>query len=90
MESQFEIRIYGRVQGVGFRAAAKRQARYLRLNGWIENKTDGSVRAVFKGDPLHCSQFINWCRIGTGYSWVERMDIREMEPESLEPFAIRY
>jgi acylphosphatase len=90
MESQFEIRIYGRVQGVGFRAAAKRQARYLNLNGWIENKPDGSVRAVVKGDAVQCTRFINWCRVGTGYSWVERMDLHEMKPEPLEPFAIRY
>jgi len=90
MESQFDIKIVGRVQGVGFRAAAQRQARSLRLKGWVENLADGSVRAIIQGDPATCSRFVNWCREGTGFSWVERIDIQEMKPEILEPFFIRY
>jgi len=90
MESQFDIKIVGRVQGVGFRAAAQRQARSLRLKGWIENQSDGSVRAIIQGDSAKCSRFVNWCREGTGFSWVERIDIQEMKPEILEPFFIRY
>jgi len=90
MESQFDIKIIGRVQGVGFRAAAQRQARSLQLKGWIKNQADGSVRAIIKGDAAKCSLFFNWCREGTGFSWVERIDIQEMKPEPLEPFFIRY
>lgn len=90
MHSQFEIRISGRVQGVGFRAAAKRQARYLCLKGWVENLADGSVRAVIRGDMENCTKFINWCREGSAYSWVEGIDIRTMVPEELGPFEIIY
>ena len=90
MHNQFEIRISGRVQGVGFRAAARRQARYLRLRGWVENLADGSVRAVINGDMENCTKFISWCREGSAYSWVEGIDIRALVPEKLEPFEIIY
>jgi len=90
MESQFEIHIFGRVQGVGFRAAARKQARSLRLKGWVENLADGSVRVVIRGGSVKCNSFIKWCREGSAYSWVERIDIRDMEPEILGPFSIIY
>ncbi len=90
MESQYEIKVYGRVQGVGFRSAARNQARSLQLRGWVENCADRSVRAMVGGDSEACMQFINWCRAGTGFSWVERVDINEMMPEALGPFSVRY
>ena len=90
MESQFDIKISGRVQGVGFRAASRRQARHLRLKGWVENLADGSVRAVIGGDKENCVKFIKWCRDGSSYSWVEGLDIREMNPEKLDPIEIIY
>ena len=88
MHSQFDIKISGRVQGVGFRAAARRQARFLRLRGWVKNQADGSVRVLIGGDTERCTEFINWCREGSAYSWVESVDIREMLPEELGPFEI--
>jgi acylphosphatase len=90
MESQFEIRISGRVQGVGFRAAARREARHMRLRGWVENLGDGSVRAVICGKRKNCMTFINWCREGSAYSWVQGIDVQEKEAENLGPFEIRY
>ena len=75
---------------MGFRAAARRQARHLRLRGWVENLADGSVRAVVNGDMKNCVKFINWCREGSAYSWVEGVDIREMEAENLDRFEIIY
>jgi len=87
---QYEIKISGRVQGVGFRYAAQKQARFLRLKGWVENLPDGSVRAVISGDAESCTSFINWCREGSAYSWVEGVELREMKPGPLGPFAINY
>lgn len=90
MDSQFVINISGRVQGVGFRAAARREARSLRLKGWVENLADGSVRVMICGDSQSCTNFINWCREGSSYSWVEHVDITEMTPEALGPFRVIY
>ena len=90
MHVQYEIRAHGRVQGVGFRAAVRNQARRLKLKGWVENQRDGSVTIRVSGKQEMCSQFIQWCRRGSGYSWVERLDIREMPPEPFSAFDIRY
>jgi acylphosphatase len=51
---------------------------------------DGSVRIMIKGDANKCARFIHWCREGSAYSWVERVDIQEKDPESLGPFTVIY
>jgi len=90
MISQFEIIVSGRVQGVGFRAAARNQARALQLKGWVENLPNGAVRAVIGGETENCTRFINWCREGSSYSWVEKVELKEKKPESLRPFSVIY
>jgi acylphosphatase len=90
MIRQYEIRVYGRVQGVGFRVAARDRARSLELKGWVENLSDGSVRCMVQGDAEACNAYIQWCREGTGYSWVERLEIKEEPPSALEGFSIRH
>ena len=90
MTRQYEIRVSGRVQGVGFRAAASRKARSLRLRGWVENMADGSVRIMILGDAYKCTRFIHWCREGSAYSWVDKVDIQEKNPETLGPFTVIY
>ena len=90
MIRHFRISVKGRVQGVGFRYAARTQARSLNLKGWVENELDGSVSVAVQGDEKFCRDFIMWCRDGTGYSWVEKIDILEKEPEILANFSIRH
>ncbi len=90
MSVQYQIRVYGRVQGVGFRYAARNQARSLKLKGWVENHPDGSVHLVINGGHDACMKFMAWCRKGRGYSWVEKVDIKEMEPGKLSSFSVRY
>jgi acylphosphatase len=90
MNVQYQIRVYGRVQGVGFRYAARNQARSLHLKGWVKNHPDGSVYSVIKGESDACMKYMDWCRRGTGYSWVERVEMDEMEPEELSSFSVRY
>ena len=90
MEVQYQIRVYGRVQGVGFRYAARNQARSLLLKGWVENHPDGSVHLVINGGYDACMEYMAWCRKGTGYSWVEMVEMDEMEPEELTSFSVRY
>jgi acylphosphatase len=90
MSVQYQIRVYGRVQGVGFRYAARNQARSLSLKGWVENHPDGSVHMVIKGEPDFWMKFIEWGRTGTGYSWVEKVKIEEMDPGEFRSFSVRY
>lgn len=88
-EKQYEILVLGRVQGVGFRYAAQNQARALLLKGWVENRADGSVYIVIRGQAASCMQFISWCRKGPGYSWVEKIELKEAELSPLTHFRIR-
>ena len=90
MIRHFRISVKGRVQGVGFRYAARTKARSLNLKGWVENELDGSVSIAVQGDEKCCGDFIRWCRNGTGYSWVEKIDILEKKPEILADFSIRH
>lgn len=89
MNKQFTLSVHGRVQGVGFRYAAQKEARRLGLKGWVQNQADGTVTARIQGEESSCNDFIRWCHRGSGFSWVEKVDIREEEPENLGPFGIR-
>lgn len=55
------IKIYGQVQGVGFRYQARETANKLGIHGWIKNSSDGSVEAVLEGEENNLKEFINWC-----------------------------
>jgi len=90
MPVQYKIIVSGRVQGVGFRAAARDQARSMNLKGWVANNPDGTVGLVIQGSESDCRRFMHWCRKGSGYSWVEGIEISDMSPGPLKPFAIRY
>jgi acylphosphatase len=67
--------IRGRVQGVGYRAWVEHQARSLRLQGWVRNRRDGSVEAVFEGPEDVVASMIEACRHGPTSSLVD--DIAE-------------
>jgi len=87
-EKRYEIAVLGRVQGVGFRYAARKQARSLGLKGWVENRPDGSVLTQVQGKPEACNAYISWCRTGPGYSWVERIEFTEKPITALPHFMI--
>ena len=66
----FHILISGKVQGVFFRQTAKKVAEQHSINGWIRNRTDGSVEAVVSGDIIATGAFISWCKKGPQKSQV--------------------
>jgi len=59
-----QISVRGRVQGVGFRDALRREARRLGVTGWVRNRADGSVEAVLQGSPEAVEKIIDWARRG--------------------------
>lgn len=63
--------IRGRVQGVGYRAWVEHQARSLRLQGWVRNRRDGSVEAVFEGAEDIVASMIATCRNGPASALVD-------------------
>jgi acylphosphatase len=59
-----QVIIQGRVQGVGYRAWVEHQARASRLEGWVRNRRDGSVEAVFAGHAKAVAEMVALCRHG--------------------------
>jgi acylphosphatase len=69
-----ELRIFGRVQGVGFRYATEREARALGLRGFVRNLADGSVEIVAEGDQGAVERLIAWAKHGPRHASVERVE----------------
>ena len=65
------VTIRGRVQGVGYRAWIEQQAMASRLEGWVRNRRDGSVEAVFAGPAKAVAEMIALCRHGPPSAHVE-------------------
>ncbi len=67
------VRIEGRVQGVWFRAWTAERARALGLDGWVRNRGDGSVEAVFSGPSEAVETMLGLCREGPPQARVDRV-----------------
>jgi acylphosphatase len=76
--------IDGRVQGVWFRETCRRQAVQWMVGGWIRNRADGRVEAVFEGDPAAVEAMVAWCRSGPPRAEVSQVEV-VVEPPAGEP-----
>ncbi len=68
------VRIEGRVQGVGFRWWVEEEARRRRLSGWVRNRRDGSVEAVFSGDDASVDDMVAACGRGPSAAHVDKVE----------------
>jgi len=78
------VRIEGLVQGVGFRAWVDRTAVGLGLDGWVRNRRDGGVEAVFSGDPARVDEVLARCHRGPASARVDAVKIFA-EPANVPP-----
>ena len=83
------LSLQGRVQGVGFRYAVARAAGTRSVAGWVSNRPDGTVEAVFEGDAEAVESLVRLCREGPRGAKVVRAEVREEAPEGLAGFEIR-
>lgn len=67
--------ISGRVQGVGYRAWALVTARSLGLSGWVRNRKDGTVEAVFHGEAETVARMVESCKRGSMLAKVASVEI---------------
>jgi acylphosphatase len=81
--------VHGRVQGVFFRDTARRMAESRGVSGWVSNRPEGTVEAVFEGAPDAVGSMVRFCNQGPRGAQVERVEVTEEEPEGLRGFAIR-
>ncbi|MFP5282160.1 MAG: acylphosphatase [Actinomycetes bacterium] len=79
----------GRVQGVFYRDSCRRQARRLGVTGWVTNAGDGSVEAVFEGEPDAVEQMVAWARRGPAQASVRELEVVAEDPQGESGFAVR-
>ena len=72
--------IQGRVQGVCFRMYTRDRAEQLRLSGWVRNRNDGSVEAVFEGEEGGVQNMVDWCHAGPRLAHVTHVAVDWEEP----------
>ena len=80
--------VHGRVQGVFFRDTVRRHAVAAGVSGWVRNRADGAVEAVFEGDAQSVEALVTLCRKGPRGARVDRVDVTEEAPEGLSGFRI--
>jgi acylphosphatase len=81
--------VHGRVQGVFFRDSLRERAQSRRVAGWVTNRSDGAVEAVFEGDADAVESLVEYCREGPRSASVEDVEVFDEEPEGLSGFEIR-
>ena len=81
--------VHGEVQGVFFRDTVASEAREAGVAGWVRNCADGSVEAVFEGDPDAVAALVDFCRAGPGAAEVSSLEVADEPPESLAGFSVR-
>jgi acylphosphatase len=81
--------VHGHVQGVFFRDATVRRAVERGVAGWVRNNPDGTVEAVFEGDPDAVDAMVRFAHEGPRGAIVERVEVIEEEPEGLTRFGVR-
>jgi acylphosphatase len=83
------VEVSGRVQGVFFRDSVQRLADSHGVAGWVTNRGDGAVEAVFEGSPEDVEALVEFCREGPDRAVVSDVEVTEEEPEGLEGFRVR-
>ena len=81
--------VHGQVQGVFFRDSTRHRAVELGVAGWVRNRSDGAVEAVFEGSPDAVAAMADWSRRGPRSAAVERVEESEESPEGLSRFDVR-
>ena len=80
--------VHGHVQGVFFRDSVRRLARQHGVNGGVANRWDGTVEAVFEGEPDSVERLVAFCRKGPRGARVDSVDVHDEDPEGLSGFDV--
>ena len=81
--------VRGDVQGVFFRDSTRREAARRSVAGWVCNRRDGAVEAVFEGPPAEVEAMVEFCSSGPRAADVDRVTTSDEEPEGLAGFEVR-
>ncbi len=89
MTASKRVVVHGHVQGVFFRDGCRQRAEAAAVSGWVSNRGDGTVEAVFEGEDDAVTQMCRWCETGPEHARVERVEISDQEPVGLTDFEVR-
>jgi acylphosphatase len=89
MRTRTRIVVTGLVQGVFFRDSVRRRAAREGVTGWVENRPDGAVEAVFEGTPAAVERMVEFARHGPRGARVDSVETFDEPPESIPDFSIR-
>lgn len=81
--------VRGRVQGVWFRDSTRERARARGVAGWVRNRPDGALEAVFEGPPAGVESLVRFCETGPPHAQVETIETAEEPPAGDTDFHIR-
>ena len=81
--------VRGCVQGVFFRASCRDEADRLGVAGWVGNRPDGAVEAVFEGEETAVTQMVTWAHDGPLHATVESVEVTDDEPQGENGFSVR-
>ena len=81
--------VRGLVQGVFFRDSTRRLAQRHGVSGWVANRADGAVEAVFEGEADAVERLVAFSREGPRGAHVQSVEVVEQDPEGLNGFAVR-
>jgi acylphosphatase len=81
--------VHGSVQGVFFRDTTRRRAESRGVTGWVRNCPDGTVEALFEGDPEAVDALVRFAGEGPRGAQVDRVEVSDAQPEGRDGFEIR-
>lgn len=81
--------VTGLVQGVFYRESCRREAGARGVAGWVRNRPDGRVEAVFEGAPADVEALVTWAGVGPPQADVDDVEVTDEEPEGLSGFTVR-
>lgn len=89
-DKRVHVVVYGRVQGVAFRASCQNQALALGVRGWVRNQWDGAVEALFEGRAEAVDAMVRWCHHGPPAAYVTSVEVTDAPAGPPEPrFRVR-
>lgn len=83
-----KLTISGKVQGVFYRASAKKEAEKFGLKGWVRNTDTGSVEIMVTGDDADLQKFVGWCKKGPARSEVSNVDVQGAPLAQFPDFSV--
>ena len=90
MKKRFLVRVFGRVQGVGFRYFTLSKAKLLGINGYVKNMPDGSVFIDCEGEEKSLEIFLAYLKEGPHFASVEKIEFKEESLKGYSDFVIRW